>query len=347
MSVYFYMLASFFIILVMLRVVFGEVEGRQSRKRVNIRYFLLFDKKFEYRQQISMLILGMFCYLMTSDEKMFSTLWLFELVGFGAVAMIGDAIGQVLYFYYVKLRFKKDIQEAKELKDGIEEALKHQDNQLMQQTMPNYNPHQVIASYFKEENHVAFVSVDGGEFVNQFDYLPPITYVVEGNVNKANETLANKGVKVTTVTQNGKMPFKDEKIDVIVNELANYDKFEMYRVLKPGGYFIVDQMGSDNYKEIINMFIPFKMKGQWNKEACQDTLKEIGFDIVDGFEDMGHLRFDSLSALLAFIKTISPERVDRYEQFINFYAAALKQLKKNHYYDLTTHRFLVVARKRG
>ena len=55
MSVYFYMLASFFIILVMLRVVFGEVEGRQSRKRVNIRYFLLFDKKFEYRQQISML----------------------------------------------------------------------------------------------------------------------------------------------------------------------------------------------------------------------------------------------------------------------------------------------------
>ena len=46
------------------------------------------------------------------------------------------------------------------------------------------------------------------------------------------------------------MPFKDEKLDVVVNELSNYDKFEMYRILKPGGYLVVDQLGSDKYFNI-------------------------------------------------------------------------------------------------
>lgn len=83
---------------------------------------------------------------------------------------------------------------------------------------------------------------------------------MELNPSKAREKLEDKGIKVTTFTSQGKMPFKDEKIDIAVNELSNYDKFEMYRILKPGGYLVVDQLGSDNYKEIINMFIPFKTK---------------------------------------------------------------------------------------
>ena len=100
-----------------------------------------------------------------------------------------------------------------------------------------------------------------------------------------------------------------------------------------------------DYKEIINMFIPFKIKGQWNKEACQTTLTDIGFDIVDSYEDIGRIRFTSLSAVLAFMKSISPERVERYEQFINFYADVLKKIKKNHFYEITTHKFMVIAKK--
>ena len=215
----------------------------------------------------------------------------------------------------------------------------------MQQTIPSYEPHRIIEDYLNEENHLAVISVDGGNFTSQFEKLPPITYSVELNPTKARETLEEKGVKVTTFTSQGKMPFKDEKLDVVVNELSNYDKFEMYRILKPGGYLVVDQLGSDNYKEIINMFIPFKLKGQWNKEACQSTLTEIGFDIVDSYEDVGHIRFHSLSAVLAFMKSISPERVENYEQFMNFYADVLKKIKKNQFYEITTHKFMVIARK--
>ena len=142
-----------------------------------------------------------------------------------------------------------------------------------------------------KKNHLAVISVDGGNFTSQFEKLPPITYSVELNPTKSKRNLRRERCQSNNFYFTGKMPFKDEKLDVVVNELSNYDKFEMYRILKPGGYLVVDQLGSDNYKEIINMFIPFKLKGQWNKEACQSTLTEIGFDIVDSYEDVGHIVF--------------------------------------------------------
>ena len=338
MEYYIVLLVFYAITLIFLRLVFAEIEGRQARKMSNVRYFLRYHSKFVYRNQFSIIFVAFLCYMIVSVEKAFSTMWFLQLLGFIAVGVISDALSQIVYYYYINFRFKKDIVESEELKNEIEQAVLNQGEELMQQTIPSED-------YLNEENHLAVISVDGGNFTSQFEKLPPITYSVELNPTKARETLEEKGVKVTTFTSQGKMPFKDEKLDVVVNELSNYDKFEMYRILKPGGYLVVDQLGSDNYKEIINMFIPFKLKGQWNKEACQSTLTEIGFDIVDSYEDVGHIRFHSLSAVLAFMKSISPERVEKYEQFMNFYADVLKKIKKNQFYEITTHKFMVIARK--
>lgn len=345
MEYYIMLLVFYAITLVFLRVVFAEIEGRQARKMSNVRYFLRYNGKFVYRNQFSIIFVAFLCYMIVSVEKAFSTMWFLQLLGFIAVGVISDALSQVIYYYYVNLRFKKDIVESQELKKEIEEAVLNQGEELMQQTIPSYEPHRIIEDYVQDNNHLAVISVDGGNFTSQFEHLPPITYSVELNPTKARETLEEKGIKVTTFTSQGKMPFKDEKLDVVVNELSNYDKFEMYRILKPGGYLVVDQLGSDNYKEIINMFIPFKLKGQWNKESCQATLSEIGFEIVDSYEDIGRIRFQSLSAVLAFMKSISPERVEKYEQFMNFYADVLKKIKKNQFYEITTHKFMVIARK--
>lgn len=346
MEYYFYLLISFFVMLSILKLFFAEIEGRQARKLSNIRYFLKYSQKFEYRRQTSIIFITIICYMLASTTEILTALWVLEMLGFVAVGVISDALSQLFYHYYVQFRFKKDVQEAGILKTEVEEAMKDTSDQLMQTSLPSYDSHEVSSRYMQDEKHLAIVSVDGGEFVSQYHHLPPITYVVEANPSKAKDVLEGHELKVTTLTQQGKMPFKDEKIDVIVNELANYDKFEMYRVLKPGGYLVIDQMGSENYKEIMKMFIPFQIKGEWNKNACQRTLRDIGFDIIDGFEDIGHIRFETMPALIAFMKTLSPERVEKYEQFINFYATALKQIKEKHFYDLTTHRFMVIARKK-
>ena len=255
MEYYIVLLVFYAITLIFLRLVFAEIEGRQARKMSNVRYFLRYHSKFVYRNQFSIIFVAFLCYMIVSVEKAFSTMWFLQLLGFIAVGVISDALSQIVYYYYINFRFKKDIVESEELKNEIEQAVLNQGEELMQQTIPSYEPHRIIEDYLNEENHLAVISVDGGNFTSQFEKLPPITYSVELNPTKARETLEEKGVKVTTFTSQGKMPFKDEKLDVVVNELSNYDKFEMYRILKPGGYLVVDQLGSDNYKEIINMFI--------------------------------------------------------------------------------------------
>ena len=45
------------------------------------------------------------------------------------------------------------------------------------------------------------------------------------------------------------------------------------------------------------------------------------------------------------MKSISPERVEKYEQFMNFYADVLKKIKKNQFMKLLLNKFMVIARK--
>ncbi|MFV0393224.1 MAG: class I SAM-dependent methyltransferase [Coprobacillaceae bacterium] len=346
MNYYFYILIVWAVMLFFIKVGFSEVEGRMANKNYNIRWMLMFKQPFAYRRSHNIIFMSVLCYLVTSQQGMLSMGWLIELIGFIAVGVITDALAQVLSYYYVKLRFSKKINNAELLNVEIKSALTKDDTELIYHNDSSFKVEDVMQQYIQSDDHAAIISMDGGEFVEQVETLPAITYVVEALADKAKERLEDKGVKVTSYTNRNQLPFKDEKIDAVVNELTNYDKFEVYRVLNSGGYFIVDQMGSDNYKEIANMFIPFRMKGRWDKENCSNTLRDIGMNIVDSYEEEGYIRFKSLSAVLTFMRNFSPERVDNYEKYVNFYARILQDIKDKDFFDLTTHRFIVVAQKK-
>lgn len=343
---YLYIVVSFSILLILQRLLFGELEGRQAKKNSNIRWFIANGGTFSYNKRVSLYVVSGFCYMLTSQAVPFTALWGLELLGFIAASVISDGIGQFLAYKYVSIRFKSGFKEAVALKEEIDKVAKEGTTSTMEASLPTYDINSTINQYLDNEKHVAFMSGDGGKFVSDIKELPPITYVVDGKPNEAREVLDSQNIKITTLTKEGRLPFKDEKIDLVINELTNYDKFELYRVLKPGGYVILNQLGSDNYKEIIRMFIPFKIKGSWDKAACENSLSEIGLDIIDAKENRGYLRFNTLSGLFAFMKSFAPDRVNRYEVYLDFYARALKQIKENKFFDLTTHQFMVVARKK-
>lgn len=346
MSQYFYILSTWAIMLLLIRVGFSEFEGRMARKNYNIRWLLMFKQGYIYRRSNNIIFMSVLCYFVSSMQPMFSMGWLIELLGFIATGVVTDAFAQIISYYYIRIRFAKQIRNADLLQVEIQSALNKEDTELTYHNEPSFCVEDVMKQYASEEDHMAIISMDGGEFVDRVERLPDITYVVEALADKAREKLEEKNVKVTSYTNRNQLPFKDEKIDIVVNELTNYDKFEVFRVLKPNGYFIVDQMGSDNYKEIANMFIPFRMKGRWDKENCSRTLRDIGMDIVDGFEEEGCIRFKSLAAVFTFMRTFSPERVDNYDKYLNFYARISQEIQDKDFFDLTTHRFIVVAHKK-
>lgn len=337
---------TFSIMLVILKFIFTEIEARMARKQSSILWFLQFSNPFIYRRNPSVIMLIIFMFLFSYTGTMFTGLWVIQLVIFLAVGMLVDAFSQVLCYYYAKLRFKNKIRSCVMEKAEIEAAMNKVDDELVFHSLPNYDSVGIIQSLFQEDLHVSISSMDGGEFVSKFETLPPITYVVESSVAKAEDVLKDRLVKITTMTPQGTMPFKDGKIDLAINEIVNYDKYDMHRILKSDGYLVVEQLGSDNYKEILNMFIPFRMKGRWDKENCIKTLQEVGFEIQSGYEDFGYIRFKSLSAIMTFIKQISPDKLQHYDIYINFYAHILNEIKRQGFFDLTTHKFMVIAKKK-
>ena len=114
--------------------------------------------------------------------------------------------------------------------------------------------------------------------------------------------------------------------------------------LKKGGYFIVNQHGTENLKEFVRLYMPFQMKGSWDAQNCAQTLESIGMRIVDKFEDYGTIRFHSIQAIYQYFTKVSPDfaNVNRYQVF---YLQALKEIKEHSYFEMTTHQFLVVAQK--
>ena len=92
------------------------------------------------------------------------------------------------------------------------------------------------------------------------------------------------------------------------------------------------------------MYMPFGMKGSWDAYSCAQTLEEIGMRIIEKFEDYGTIRFTSVQAIHSYFKKVSPDLADM-NKYQAFYLNALKTIKENHFYEMTTHKFLVVAQK--
>ena len=322
MEYYIYMLISLAVMLTAIKLIFCELEGRTAQKKSILSWYTKLNEPFKYTRTKSIIFMCVICYAIASVQAMFTTEWFVEMLGFIAVGVICDGISQYIGFYYNKIRFRKKINEALLMKSEIAKAMNETANALVQQSLPTYSSHEIAARYFNDDTHLATISFDGGEYVAAF-----------------------RNVKVTKLTNEGKLPFKDERIDVIVNELSNYDKYDLYRVVKPGGYIIVNQMGSDNYKELINIFLPFKLHGRWDREASCQTLSDIGLEIIDSVEEHGYVRFDTLASFIQFMKGITKADITQ-DRFMNFYSHVLKQIKDKKYFELTTHRFMVVARKK-
>lgn len=51
------------------------------------------------------------------------------------------------------------------------------------------------------------------------------------------------GIQVEEVDGVDKLPFKDSSFDVVANRHESFDVGEVYRVLRPGGYFVTQQVG--------------------------------------------------------------------------------------------------------
>lgn len=341
------LLGSFIAIMLFTQILFFELSRNKMKNENNLNWFLSLDKPFHYNRVGYMIFICFICYLISSPEEMFTISWFVYFALFVAMGVIADAVVQYLTLLYGKKRCHHEIEEATLLKNeliNITETMV--EDFSYEESNPQYDEKSILDQYVYPESHLAYLTIDQGKFVRECQHFTEATFVVEpyGDIEVTKSYLSDLPVQVTKLTPAGQMPFKDQKIDVVMCENSNYDKYEIQRVLKNNGYFIVNQNGTANFKEFLKMYVPFGMKGSWDAYSCAQTLEEIGMRIIDKIEDYGIIRFRSIQAMHTYFQKVSPDLAD-IKKYQIFYLNALKSIKENHFYELTTHRFLVVAQK--
>lgn len=350
MYYYILMLILTFVILMFLsQIIFFEISRNKMKKANNMSWYLSLNKPYSYNRFGYMIFICSVCYLISGPENLFSLDGLVYFVIFLAVGIIADAVVQYLIIVYGKLRCRYEISEATFLqKQLIEISEKMVESHDYEESFPQYDEKEIFNEYFTPESHIAHMAIDEGEFVRKLDKYSEATFVVAtyGNVDRTKAVLADKPVQVTKLTPSGQLPFKDEKMDIVMCMNSTYDKDEVKRVLKQNGIYIVSQNGTGNFKEVLQMYVPFGIKGTWDAYACGQTLENIGMRVLKKFEDYGTVRFRSIQAIHTYFKNVSPDlaNINKYQMF---YMNALKSIMDKSYYEVTTHRFLVIAQKTG
>lgn len=341
------LLISFIAVLFIMQLILFEITRNKMKKMNNTKWFLSLDKPFHYNRVRYMFILCFICYLISSTDSLFSVEWFIYFFLFTAMGIVSDAVVQYLILAYSKKRCRKDIEQAtflqKELTDLIQVNTEDDRYEIPE---PEYNEKTILKEYLQPTDHLAIISVDGGAFAQSLDFSPEAMFVIEpyGDIEDIKAKFDDESVKVMGLTPSGQMPFKDDKMDVVMCNECNYKKEEVQRVLKNKGYFIVNQRGTANYKEFLQLYMPFGMKGSWDAYSCSQTLESIGMKIVNKFEEYATIRFHSIQSLRTYFQRTSPD-IANVEKYQMFYLKALQDIQKQNFFEITTHKFLIIAQK--
>ena len=209
----------------------------------------------------------------------------------------------------------------------------------------------IIKGYLKDDMKLLDYDTGGGEFLLSLSHPYKNTSATEGygpNVKLCMEKLLPLGIDFRECNDCSNLPFKDESFDIYINRHGDINPKEAYRVLKSGGLFITQQVGSENDHDLVlkvlpDSKIPFPdMKLDIQRKKFIDN----GFKIIDAKEHFGSIKFYDTSALVWFARIIEWEfkgfSVERcFPELIKIE----EEIKSKGYIEGTTHRFLIVAKK--
>ena len=190
----------------------------------------------------------------------------------------------------------------------------------------------------------------GGEFLARLRPLPADTSATESykpNILVAKKRLQPLGVSVYEVGDDGAFPFDDERFDLVINRHEYYLESELVRVLKPGGYFLTQQVGAASEGNIRQLLGSDEKKDiSWNLSSALDGFASVSLEIVESKEQTYFIRFHDVGAIVYYLTAI-PWEVPGFS--VDKYFDALKRVHRaihdRGYVDVNMDAFFLKAQK--
>jgi SAM-dependent methyltransferase len=150
----------------------------------------------------------------------------------------------------------------------------------------------------------------GGEVLASLAPFPQDTWATENyppNISIAKARLEPLGVQVISDYTISSIPLPDSSLDLILNRHGGYNEGELYRLLKPGGIFLTQQVGGRNnirLNELIQEHANF-MYSYWTKDVIARQLIEAGFELHTIKEEFPPAVFMDIGAVVFCLRIIS------------------------------------------
>jgi SAM-dependent methyltransferase len=192
----------------------------------------------------------------------------------------------------------------------------------------------------------------GGEFLASLAPLPPDTWATENylpNMAIARARLELLGVHLVTGVADHALPFPDERFDLVINRHESFNPAEIYRILKPGGRYITQQVGGqDNLRlnELLQDEVVFEFTDFGLGEEVQQ-LESTGLRVVEQLEAFPETHVADIGAVVYYLRAI-PWQIEGFtiEVYRDKLLALHHQIKRDNGLTLRSHRFYLEAQKR-
>jgi SAM-dependent methyltransferase len=160
------------------------------------------------------------------------------------------------------------------------------------------------------------IDTGGGELYSRLGPFPMVAWATEGyppNVSLARARLEPLGIQVAdTSAISGLLPFVDDTFDLVLNRHGGLYASELERVMRPGGQFVTQQVGSENCIEInraLQEVVSFEYS-YCTLEYTSTQLEQVGLQIIEAREVFPQLTFHDIAAVVFYLKAISWQIAD-------------------------------------
>ena len=210
---------------------------------------------------------------------------------------------------------------------------------------------QEILNILRPDRKLLDLDTGGGEFLLSLNHPCENTAATENyppNVELCRETLLPMGIDFRPADAGKQLPFDDESFHMVIDRHGDLCAPEIFRVLKPGGYFITQQVGAENDRELVQLLcadVPQPFPEQ-HLSIAEKNFRAAGFEILDGQEAFRPITFYDVGALVWFARIIQWEFPDfSVDTHLDGLLKAQELLKKDGCITGSTHRFFLIARK--
>ncbi|MCD4669515.1 MAG: class I SAM-dependent methyltransferase [Actinomycetia bacterium] len=219
-----------------------------------------------------------------------------------------------------------------------------------------WNYRRSILELIETSKSMLDMGTGGGEFLSSLSPLPQKIYATESykpNIQIAKNRLSPLGIEVVEMEEgtqeNHQLPFDNVFFDFIINRHEDYDSKELYRILKPSGYFITQQVGCRDLERLRTIFgslIEDDEIFEWNFKNAGTFLRKAGFEIIEEKESIAYSRFYDIRTVVYFLKIIEWSFPDfSVKKDFSRLENVDILIRKDGYFEDICHRFFIIAKK--